>query len=193
MAVFEYNHGEHGGGFIGLRVAVMVDRKLRQKYFSYVEKQASKYEATVFKSESELGLLLKDANKLNKQWRKEKEKKKKIRHTFGPSLGACINPQWSTGIRGLTCRYKITDNRTEIKKLVFCISIFSTNDSGERMQVTRNISNERTISAVWRQLGRQLALSRDLKRMPYRWMKAIPGEQDRKKMLRTAKKQYLAA
>jgi len=193
MSVFEYNYGEHGGGFIGLRVAVMIDRKLRQKYFSYVAKQGSRNKPTIFKSDAEIGLLLKDANKLNRQWRKEKEEKKKIRHTFGPSLGACINNQWVTGIRGLTCRYKISDYRTENRTLVFCIGIFSTNDEGEKLQVVRNISNERTINAVWREMGRQLALSRGLKRMPYKWMKAIPNNLDRKKMLRTAKKQYLAA
>ena len=30
-----YERGEHKGGFIGVRVAVMIDGKHKQKYFSY--------------------------------------------------------------------------------------------------------------------------------------------------------------
>jgi len=193
MSVYEYNEGEHGGGFIGLRVAVCGGSVLRQKYFSYVDKQGSKNRPTTFKSENEIALLLKDANKLNKQWIKQKEEKRILRVTFGPPLGACINSQWNTTIRGLTCRYKISDYRAENKALVFCISIFATNKDGYKLQITVNVSDETTINAIWRGLGRQLALARGLKRMPYKWMQRIPTEQDRKKMLRIAKKQYLAA
>lgn len=193
MPIYEYNEDEHAGGFIGLRVAVMVGGNFRQQYYSYVKKQGGKNTDTLFKNEKEIALLLKDANKLDKQWLIEQRKMQHLRQTFGPPLNTCINPQWDTGIRGLTCRYKISDHKQDNKRLVFSISIFSTNDKGEKLQASRNIMDESTIETVWRDMAKQLALSRGLKRMPSKWMLALPNNLDRKKMFKTAKKQYLAA
>lgn len=35
MPIYRYKEGEHGGGFIGLRVAVLVNKELKQKYFHF--------------------------------------------------------------------------------------------------------------------------------------------------------------
>jgi hypothetical protein len=57
MAIFEYNDGDHPGGFIGLRVAVSVDGETKQEYFSFKD--------VSLEEEARLTRL---AHKLNSKW-----------------------------------------------------------------------------------------------------------------------------
>ncbi len=83
-----YERGEHKGGFIGVRVAVMIDGKHKQKYFSY--KNSDKSEDAIFK----------EAEQLHKEWlmlknlanTENKRKSKELRRVTSP---------YSTGIKGI--------------------------------------------------------------------------------------------
>jgi len=83
-----YERGDHKGGFIGIRVAVMVDKKLIQKYFSYKIYDKPKDELYKEASQYHSDLLL---QKSLASSRNEKEAKE-IRRTTSP---------YSTGVKGI--------------------------------------------------------------------------------------------
>ena len=91
-----YERGEHKGGFIGVRVAVMVDGKHRQKYFSY--KQSDKSEEAIYKEAEQLHrewLMLKNlAN--SKNLRESKEMRR-------------VTSPFSTGVKGI--KFNISHRR----------------------------------------------------------------------------------
>jgi len=75
MGIKIYNDGEHGGGFIGIRVYRMVGHQLRQKYLSY---RTRKFGRT-FCTESEARRLLEIAERLDQQWAREQKERARIR------------------------------------------------------------------------------------------------------------------
>jgi hypothetical protein len=83
-----YERGEHKGGFIGVRVAVMIDGKHQQKYFSY--KNLDQSEKSIYK----------DAEQLHKEWlmlknlanTKNQRESKELRRVTSP---------YSTGVKGI--------------------------------------------------------------------------------------------
>lgn len=91
-----YERGEHKGGFIGVRVAVMIDGKHRQKYFSY--KQSDKSEEAIYK----------EAEQLHKEWlmlkslanSKNQRESKEMRRVTSP---------YSTGVKGI--KFNISHSR----------------------------------------------------------------------------------
>jgi len=91
-----YERGEHKAGFIGVRVAVMIDGKHKQKYFSY--KQSDKSEEAIYK----------EAKQLHKKWlmlknlanSKNQRKSKETRRVTSP---------FSTGVKGI--KFSISHNR----------------------------------------------------------------------------------
>lgn len=191
MPIFEYLEGDHPAHFVGLRVAVSINCKVKQKYFSYTKKQGYKDRPSILHSDKEISLLRLDAIKLDNQWIEEQLKYKKVRNTFGKPYLRQLNRQWDTGVRGLTCRYIIKDRRTPNKSLVFTIGLFSTNECFEKFQLTRRVPDESVIETEWRKMTRKLALSRGLTRTPPKWNKAMPSVQDRAKMRRKAARIYL--
>lgn len=66
--IYRYDEFEHPAGFIGLRVNVSIDGKVKQKYFNFRKKRH------VFVSMSEELELIKEANKLDKKWRNQQAK-----------------------------------------------------------------------------------------------------------------------
>ena len=86
-----YQQGEHKSGFVGIRVAVMVDGKARQKYFSF---KASN------KKEDEI---LSDAKLLHSQWLMEKNLAGSKRKVASKELRRVSSP-FSTGTRGIKFR-----------------------------------------------------------------------------------------
>ena len=192
MAIFEYAPEEHPAYFVGLRVAVSIDSKFHQRYFTYTKKQGYRDRPSILHCDAEIALLKKDAEKLNARWIKEQLKYKKIRNTFGKPLSSTSNRQWHTGIRGLTCRYKVNDIRTAKGALVFCISLFVTTENGDKIQQSYIVPDESQIEAVWQEMASTLAVARGLKRTPPRWIQGLPTAKDRAKMKRKAKKLYLS-
>ena len=83
-----YEKGEHKGGFIGIRVAVMVDKKLIQKYFSYKLYDKPKDELYKEANQYHKDLLLHKNLASSKNEREAKE----IRRTTSP---------FSTGVKGI--------------------------------------------------------------------------------------------
>ena len=91
-----YERGEHKGGFIGVRVAVMIDGKHRQKYFSY--KKSDKSEEAIYQ----------EAEKLHKEWlmlkslanSKNQRESKEMRRVTSP---------YSTGVKGI--KFNISHSR----------------------------------------------------------------------------------
>jgi hypothetical protein len=92
-----YKKGEHKAGFIGVRVAVMIDGKHRQKYFSYKKSEHS--EEAIYKEAEQLHiewLMLKNlANAQNQKNSKE------MRRVTSP---------YSTGVKGI--KFNISHSRS---------------------------------------------------------------------------------
>jgi len=86
-----YRQGEHKGGFIGVRVAVMVNGKAKQKYFSF--KASDKKEDQI----------LSDAKQLHAQWLMEKSLASSKRDIASKELRRVSSP-FSTGIKGIKFR-----------------------------------------------------------------------------------------
>lgn len=68
--IYRYDEYDHPAGFIGLRVAVSIDGKVKQKYFSLRERPG------VFVSLEKELKLIKEASKLDKKWRNEQAQAK---------------------------------------------------------------------------------------------------------------------
>ena len=91
-----YERGEHKGGFIGVRVAVMIGGKHKQKYYSY--KNIDKTEEAIYK----------DAEQLHREWLmlkslagiKAQRESKELRRVTSP---------YSTGVRGI--KFNISHKR----------------------------------------------------------------------------------
>lgn len=90
-----YQQGEHKGGFIGVRVAVMVDGKARQKYFSF--------KATDKKEDD----ILSDAKLLHAQWLMEKNLASSKREVASKEVRRVSSP-FSTGTKGI--KFRISHN-----------------------------------------------------------------------------------
>lgn len=90
-----YLQGEHKSGFIGVRVAVMVDGKARQKYFSF---------KSMDKKEDEV---LSDAKSLHAMWIMEKNLANSKREVESKELRRVSSP-FSTGTKGI--KFRISHN-----------------------------------------------------------------------------------
>lgn len=90
-----YREGEHKGGFIGVRVAVMVDGKAMQKYFSF--KSTDKKEDDI----------LSDAKLLHARWLMEKNLASSKREVASKELRRVSSP-FSTGTKGI--KFRISHN-----------------------------------------------------------------------------------
>lgn len=90
-----YRQGEHKSGFIGVRVAVMVEGKARQKYYSF---------NTIDKKEDEI---LSDAKMLHAQWLMEKNLARSKREVASKEVRRVSSP-FSTGTKGI--KFRISHN-----------------------------------------------------------------------------------
>jgi len=91
-----YNRGEHKGGFIGVRTAVMIGGKHKQKYFSY--KNSDKSEEAIYKEAEQLHrerLMLKNLARSETQ-----RESKELRRVTSP---------YSTGVKGI--KFSISHSR----------------------------------------------------------------------------------
>jgi len=86
-----YRQGDLKSGFEGIRVAVMVDGKARQKYFSFKSSQ---------KSENEI---LSEAKSLHAQWLMEKNLAISKREVASKEVRRVSSP-FSTGVKGIKFR-----------------------------------------------------------------------------------------
>ena len=91
-----YNRGEHKGGFIGVRVAVMIGGKHKQKYFSY--KNSNKPEEDVYK----------EAEQLHKEWLMLKSLTNTENLRESKELRRVTSP-FSTGVKGI--KFSISHRR----------------------------------------------------------------------------------
>ncbi len=91
-----YERGEHKGGFIGVRVAVMIDGKHKQKYFSY--KNIDKSEEAIYK----------DAEELHREWLMLKNLANTQNQRESKELRRVTSP-YSTGVKGI--KFSISHNR----------------------------------------------------------------------------------
>jgi hypothetical protein len=106
MAIYKYNEGEHGGGFIGLRVAVMVNKKLKQKHFSFIV-------GSSWVSLDEEKALEEKAKQLEDSWKYQQQSASEKRHNQAQERQSSV---YSTGVRGIKMKF-ITMNRTRAGEL----------------------------------------------------------------------------
>lgn len=90
-----YRKDEHKAGFIGVRVAVMVNSKLMQKYYSFKSTDQSEDE------------ILSRAKSLHAQWMMEKNLASSKRDIASKELRRVSSP-FSTGIKGI--KFRISHN-----------------------------------------------------------------------------------
>ena len=83
-----YNRGEHKGGFIGVRAAVMIGGKHKQKYFSY--KNSDKSEEEIYK----------EAEQLHNEWLMLKNLAHSEAQRESKELRRVTSP-YSTGVKGI--------------------------------------------------------------------------------------------
>ncbi|MCF6191462.1 MAG: hypothetical protein L3J51_13385 [Cocleimonas sp.] len=91
-----YNRGEHKGGFIGVRIAVMVGGKHRQKYFSY--KNSNKSKEAIYK----------DAEQVHREWLMLKNLASTETQRESKELRRLTSP-YSTGVKGI--KFSISHSR----------------------------------------------------------------------------------
>lgn len=174
----------------GLRVIVSINSESHRKHFSYIKKSASRDRPTVFHSAKDIAGIKQEAEALNDKWTAEQRKFQKIRNTYGkPHIGP-DHKQWDTGVRGLTCLYRVSDRRVANPHVVFAICIFSTDDGGKRVQVFRHIPDENQVKQEWRKMARLLADARGITRIPANWITSMPDDEQRAAMKRKATKFY---
>ncbi len=95
MPIYRYNEGEHGGGFIGLRVAVMVDSEPKQKHFSFV---ADGTPIPLSEEQRLKGI----AKELNESWMHQQKSAIEKRHNQAKEQVFSI---YSTGVRGIRMKF----------------------------------------------------------------------------------------
>lgn len=95
MAIYRYKEGEHAGGFIGLRVAVMVDTYRMQKYFSLT---INGFPVSLLEEK----IIEEKAIQLEARWKYQQkaaaEKHKNQSKEQRPSI-------YSTGVRGIKMKF----------------------------------------------------------------------------------------
>ena len=100
MSIYEYNEGDHPGGFLGLRVTVSINGNVKQKYFRF-KKNHHEYISLV-----EEKALRKKAAKLHNEWMKLQKQAqaeaKKVEY-FKHKRQSVYN----TGIQGISMRFII--------------------------------------------------------------------------------------
>ena len=92
-----YERGEHKGGFIGVRVAVMIDGKHKQKYFSY--KLSDKSEEEIYK----------EAEQLHREWLMLKSLANSQNQREAKEMRRVTSP-YSTGVKGI--KFNISHSRS---------------------------------------------------------------------------------
>lgn len=100
MAIYEYSEGDHAAGYQGLRVAVSVGTKLRQKYFAF------RVEGEYVSLAKERGLR-REARKLEKAWLIEQEVEKAKRTAEAIELR---KTPYQTGVKGIKLK-NLRDDR----------------------------------------------------------------------------------
>lgn len=95
MPIYRYNEGEHGGGFIGLRVAVFVNKELKQKYFSFIV-DGSQVSLDEEKWIEEKAIQLEDS------WKYQQKASAEKRHNQAQEQVSSI---YSTGVRGIRMKF----------------------------------------------------------------------------------------
>lgn len=109
MSIYEYNEDEHPGGFIGLRVAVMVNKKHKQKYYSFRDTSGKRF----FLTQKQINQIWREARELEEKWlNMQKVAEKRRLKDARPTSRA----QDSTGVRGITFTYLYSPDRHGNKK-----------------------------------------------------------------------------
>ena len=153
MPIYRYNEGEHGGGFIGLRVAVLVNKELKQKYFSFTV-EGSPVSLDEEKTLEEKAKQLEDSWKYQQKSASEKRLNKAEEHA--PSI-------YSTGVRGIKMKF-ITEKRIragELRTYYTPVFIVSGSNDNKRFGKKFNILTQGYQSA-WSYAVLYYAMNKDL-------------------------------
>ncbi len=97
MPIYKYENGDHSGGFIGLRVAVMIDKELRQKYFSFL------VDGFPISADKEKKIQEK-ARQLDDSWKYQQTSAIEKRKNQAKSQ---ISSVYSTGVRGIRMKFVV--------------------------------------------------------------------------------------
>ncbi len=90
--IYQYNEYDHPAGFVGLRVSVSVNGKVKQKYFTFHKRPGE------FVSLAREKIIIKKADKLNDKWTKQQAKARLINRKNAISSGS----KNTTRVRGIS-------------------------------------------------------------------------------------------
>ena len=138
MTVYTYDYGEHGGGFVGLRVAVMVEGKLHQRYFSVHSRKSERF------SDEVITTLTRQAHQLNDQWVAEKTRSIEKRKQDCQEIRVTDN-LYTTGVRGIKMKYVVYKRGSKKKSQCLYYTpmfVVSGAHNGKRFQKKFNILSQ---------------------------------------------------
>lgn len=118
MSIYEYEEGELGSGFVGLRVNVSVDSEIMQRWFSFRGKRnPNKRSTRAWVSATKEKLIRREARKLEKQWLAEQAQAHA--EFVAAAIPTARGNAWAkTGIKGINISYSPSDGRT-VKNVYF--------------------------------------------------------------------------
>jgi hypothetical protein len=98
MPVYQYNKGDHPAGFIGLRVAVMVNGDHKQKYFNF----KVPYSSHTYYSLKERDEMRAKAKALEESWQHQRKATATTREAKAEEVRPSL---YSTGVRGIKMKF----------------------------------------------------------------------------------------
>ena len=145
MSIYDYTEKPHPAGFVGYRVAVMVDGKFKQKYFNTRALNADKEK------------LYKKAQEIDQAWLEQKEKAEQSRNNKAVAMTHAIH---STGVRGISLNWRYSPdrygNKRAYKKMRYSVYVMK---KGKRFARTFPSTQDGWVAAV-EYLAKSKGLSR---------------------------------
>jgi hypothetical protein len=143
MPIYEYNEGEHPGGFIGLRVSVSINGKVKQKYFRFKKNNHE------YISLTEENKLRKQAEKLNNLWlkiQKQEQKKNKQNIDFYKHKRTSV---YNTGIQGISARFIIDRKFRANRWIIYYYPAFRVQGAIDKKPYLKTFLIKKSFSDAW--------------------------------------------
>jgi hypothetical protein len=167
MTVYQYNEGDHPAGFIGLRVAVMVNGNHKQKYFNFAIRGTN----YTFHSLEERNEMLLKAKALDQTWLYQKEAQATTREGKAKERRPTL---YSTGVSGIKMKFVKTKRQRKSGERIYYTPSFVVAGSNNSRKFGKNFNiltqgyQKAWISAVlYYMINKNLTPAKDItKRLP---------------------------
>ena len=130
MPIYKYEEGEHGSGFIGLRVAVMVNNELKQKYFSFLVRGKNI-------SAAQEEHIKKQALELDERWQFSKRAAQEKRLNQAKEHKSSV---YATGVRGIRMKFIIEKKIRAGERRTYFTPKFIVTGSNDNIKFGKNFN-----------------------------------------------------